>query len=363
MLVVGLQDSLWYQNNDILIHTMSNSPIFEKKNVLVTGGAGFLGSHLCERLLRDANVICMDDFSNSHIHNIDHLLQYPNFELIKYDVTQPIDLSQFVELEKFKMKFQGIQEIYHLACPTSPKHFENHRLSSLKANSNAMISSLDLAVQHRAKYVFASSSVVYGDPPEANTVFHEEYEGIVNHLSPRACYDEGKRFAETCVETYRQVYGIDAKIARVFTTYGPKMKLRDGLLIPDFIVDALEGRDLVIYGDETLQQTICYISDMIDGLVRLMKAPPNISIVNLGTDQVVRMVDIANMIIEMTSSPSNVVFEDALLFLTKKGIPDISRAKNDLGWLPLVRMQDGIRKTIDFTIANKEMLSMSGAAK
>lgn len=337
---------------------MSTAPIFEKKNVLVTGGAGFLGSHLCERLLKEANVICMDDFSNSNIHNIDHLLQYPNFELIKYDATLPIDLSQFVELEKFKMKFQGLQEIYHLACPTSPKNFESLRLQSLKANSNAMISSLDLAVKHRAKYVFASSSVVYGNPESGREVYSESHEGIVDHLSPRASYDEGKRFAETCVETYRQVYGIDAKIARIFTTYGPRMKLRDGLLIPDFIVDALEGRDLVIYGDETLEQTICYVSDMIDGLVRLMKAAPNVSVVNLGSERVIRMVDIANMIIQMTGSPSQVIFEDELLFLTKKATPDISRAKNELGWLPLVRVEDGLKKTIDFTIANKEMLSL-----
>lgn len=334
------------------------TPIFERKNVLVTGGAGFLGSHLCERLIREANVICMDDFSNSDIHNIDHLLQYPNFELIKYDVTKPIDLSQFVELEKFKLKFQGIQEIYHLACPTSPKNFEQLRLNSLKANSNAMIYSLDLAVQHRAKYVFASSSVVYGAPANGS-VFSETYEGVVKHLSPRGSYDEGKRFAETCVETYRRVYGIDTKIARIFSTYGPRMKLRDGLLIPDFIVDALEGRDLVIYGDETLEQTLCYVSDMVDGLVRLMQAPPTIQIVNIGSDQMHRMTDIANLIIEMTNSTSRVVFEDELVFLSKKGYPDLTRAKNELGWLPLVRLEDGLRKTIDYAIAHKEGIGLA----
>jgi UDP-glucuronate decarboxylase len=338
---------------------MSNqTPIFKKKNVMVTGGAGFLGSHLCERLLKEANVICMDDFSNSSIHSIDHLLQYPDFEFIKLDVTQPIDLDDFVELEKFKVKFQGVQEIYHLACPTSPKNFEELKLNSLKANSNAMISTLDLAVHYRAKYVFTSSSVVYGPVRDDKKIFVEEDEGIVNHLSPRGCYDEGKRFAETCVETYRQVYGLDAKIARVFSTYGPRMKLRDGLLIPDFILDALEGRDLVIYGDETLEQSLCFVTDMIDALVRLMHADPNVALVNLGSDEILKMVDIAQMIIDMTGSGSQINFEDPLVFLTKKGQPDLRRAKEGLDWIPLVRTEEGMQRTIDFTTANKEMLEL-----
>lgn len=334
-------------------------PIFDKKNVLVTGGAGFIGAHLCERLLKEAKVICVDDLSNSTIQHIDHLLQYPDFEFIKYDANQAFSLDEFPELEKFRLKFQGIQEIYHLACPTSPKNFENLKLHSLHANSRAMLSTLDLAVKYRAKYVFTSSSVVYGSATEERRMFKESDEGIVSHLSPRACYDEGKRFAETCVETYRQVHGLDAKIARVFTTYGSRMKLRDGLLIPDFILDALDGKDLVIYGDESLVQSLCFISDMIDGLVRLMHAGPEISIVNLGHDAPVRMVDVANKIIHMTNSSSEVVFEKPLEFLTKKGIPDLTRAKEELGWLPLVGLEEGLQKTIDYTIANKEMLALN----
>ncbi len=334
----------------------TETPIFEKKNVLVTGGAGFLGSHLCERLLREAKVICMDDLSNSSIQNIDHLLQYPDFEFIRYDANQPIDLDTFDELDKFKVKFQGIQEIYHLACPTSPKNFEALKLNSLWANSRAMLSTLDLAVKYRAKYVFASSSVVYGKATEEHAVFAEEDEGIVNHLSPRACYDEGKRFAETCVETYRQVHNIDAKMARVFTTYGPRMRLRDGLLIPDFIVNALEGKDLVMFGQDDLDQTLCYVTDMVDGMMRLMRTGPSTSMINLGSDQMLKMSDVAAMIIEMTGSSSNIVFEDPLVFLTKKGVPDLRRAKEQLGWIPLVRLVDGLRKTIDYTIANKEAI-------
>src|SRR3989338_5519059 len=337
----------------------TQTPIFEKKNVLITGGAGFLGSHMCERLLEDAHVICMDDFSNSSIHNIEHLLQYPDFEFIKYDATAPIDLDEFTELEKFKVRFQGIQEIYHLACPTSPKNFENLKINSLKANSNAMISTLDLALHYRAKYVFASSSVVYGPPRPDHKIFTETDEGQVNHLSPRGCYDEGKRFAETCVETYRQVYGLDGKIARIFTAYGPRMKLRDGLLIPGFILDALDGRDLVIYGDDTLEQSIVYVSDVVDGLVRLMGTGPELSLVNLGSDEIHKMSGIAQKIIAMTQSASRGTFEAPLVFLTAKGIPDLRRAKEELCWIPLVRLEDGLRRTIYYTIANKEMLTLN----
>jgi len=338
---------------------IGETPIFEKKNVLVTGGAGFLGSHLCERLLKEAKVICMDDLSNSKINNIEHLLQYPDFEFIKYDANKKIDLDDFEELAKFKVKFQGIQEIYHLACPTSPKNFEKLKLNSLWANSNGMISTLDLAVKHKAKYVFASSSVVYGPPREDHKVFKEEDEGIVNHLSPRGCYDEGKRFAETCVETYRQVYGLDAKIARVFTTYGPRMKLRDGLLVPDFIIDALEGRDLVIYGSEEMEQSFCFVTDMVDGIVRLMRTGPEMFLVNLGNDQSIKIGDVARKIIEMTDSTSQVVTEDPLVFLTEKGLPNLTRAKEDLGWIPLILIEDGLKKTIDYTIANKEALGLN----
>lgn len=338
---------------------IGDTPIFDKKNVLITGGAGFIGSHLCERLLKEAKVICLDNLSNSHIQNIEHLLQYPDFEFIKFDVNEPIDLTHFPELEKFRIKYQGVQEIYHLACPTSPKNFEDLKIQSLLANSNSMIETLNLAVQYKAKYVFTSSSVVYGPATEEQSFFSEDDEGFVDHLSPRGCYDEGKRFAETCVETYRQVYGIDAKIARVFTTYGPRMKLRDGLLIPDFILNAIEGQPLVIYGDEQFSQSLVYVTDLIDGLVRLMETGPDVAIVNLGSDHALKMVEVANKIIEMTNSRSPVTFEEALVFLTKKGIPDLRLAKEKMNWLPLIRLEDGLQRTIDYTLANKEILNLN----
>jgi len=337
---------------------IGETPIFDKKNVLVTGGAGFLGSHLCEKLLKEAKVICMDDLSNSNIQNIDHLLQYPDFEFIKYDINNPIDLDHFDELDKFKIKFQGIQEIYHLACPTSPKNFEDLKIHSLWSNSKAMLNTLDLAVKYKARYLFTSSSVVYGSSADEDNIFSETEEGLVNHLSPRGCYDEGKRFAETCVETYRQVYGLDTKIARVFTTYGSRMKLRDGFMVPDFILNALEGRDLTIYGDENFGTTLCYVSDMIDGIVRLMSMGPEVSLVNLGRDENVTMGEVAKKIIEMTGSSSKIVFAEPLGFMSPKGIPDLTRAKEDLGWLPLINLENGLKKTIDYTISHKESLNL-----
>ena len=337
-------------------NTNSDIPIFEKKNVIVTGGSGFIGSHLCERLLREAKVICIDDLSHSNIRNVEHLLQYPDFEFINYDVSKPIDLDHFEELDKFRVKYQGVQEIYHLACPTSKKNFEDLKLQSLWANSRAMLSTLDLAVKYRAKYVFTSSSVVYGPADSADQLMTESHKGIVDHLSPRACYDEGKRFAETCVATYNQVHNIDAKIARVFTTYGPRMKLRDGLVVPDFIVSALEGKPLEIYGDGSATESFCYVTDLIDGLVRLMHSGPKTKIINIGTEQMLSAKELAERIIDMSGSSSEIAYQGELAHLTKKGMPDIAVAKEQLGWLPLVRLEDGLKKTIDFTIANKEAM-------
>ncbi len=332
------------------------NPIFEKKNVVVTGGAGFIGSHLCEHLLKEAKVICIDDFSNSSARNINHLLQYPDFEFIDYDITKSLDLDQFPELEKFKVKFQGIQEIYHLASTTSPKNFEKEKMKCLNVNSIGALNVLELAARYRAQVVFASTSIVYGEPTDKKNIFKESDLGAFNHLSKRGCYDEGKRFAETCVETYSQVHGIDGKIARIFNTYGPHMKIFENQLIPDFIINALEGKDLTIFGDESFATSLCYVSDIVDGLMRLMSAGPEVKIVNLGGDKIYKMSEVAQMIIKMTGSKSRLMFEPPLLFLTRKGAPDLSYVKDKLGWFPLVRLEDGLQKTIDYVIANREAL-------
>jgi UDP-glucuronate decarboxylase len=229
-------------------------------------------------------------------------------------------------------------------------------MQSLWANSTAMVNTLDMAVKYHAKYLFTSSAVVYGQEQGRVDLYKETDQGIVDQLSERACYDEGKRFAETCVETYRQVYGLDTKIARVFTTYGPHMKIFDQQLIPDFIINAIEGKDLVIYGDENFSTSLCYVSDVVDGLVRMQNTGPEIKLANLGGEKAIPYLEVAQAIIQMTNSTSKITLQDPLLFLTSKGLPDISYAKHALDWVPLVRLEEGLRKTIDYIIARKETL-------
>jgi UDP-glucuronate decarboxylase len=198
--------------------------------------------------------------------------------------------------------------------------------------------------------------VVYGPRVEGRRVFKEEDMGCVSHLTPRGCYDEGRRFSETMFETYRQIHGLDTKIARVFRTYGPRMPLFDGQLIPDFVLNALEGKDLVIYGHEDFTTSLCYVDDVVDGLWRVMRAAPGLGPVNLGSEVDVKMKTVAEMILKMTGSSSKIVFENSLLFLTELGLPSIARAK-ELGWLPLTRLEDGLRKTVEYIRANKILLS------
>ncbi len=335
---------------------MPKTPIFGKKNVLVTGGAGFIGSHLCEALLKTSKVVCLDDFSNSSPANIEHLLKDPNFELLKFNINQPFNLDDFSELEKFKIKFQGVQEIYHLACPTSAKNFNQYKIETLLANSVGTYHVLEIAVKHKAKLVFGSSAVVYGPRRSDKETFKEDDLGVVDNLSPRGCYDEGKRFAETMIATYVQVHKIDAKIARVFRTYGPRLKLFDGQMISDFIVDAIRGDDLVIYGDETFSSSLVYVSDVVDGLLKLMAASTGIGAVNLGDDRVYRLYEVAEKIVSMVGSKSKIRFEKPLEFITPLGIPNISKAKEELGWMPLISLEDGLKRTIEYTMANEKKI-------
>jgi len=329
----------------------------KKKTVLVTGGAGFIGSHLCERLLNDgATVICIDNFATSHVRNINELLQNSNFHFLRLDVNQPFNLEKMAELEPLKIPFEGIQEIYHLACPTSIKNFDQFKVQTLLSNSVGNYHVLELAVKYRSKILLTSTSVVYGSRDEKQPFFEEDYQGIVKHLTPRGCYDEGRRFSETMFETYRQVHGIDTKIARVFRTYGPRMPLFDGHLIPDFVLNALDNKDLIIYGSKDFSTSLCYVSDIVDGIVRLMATEPGGGPVNLGDDKDVKMVDVAKQIINMTSSSSEIKFEDELPFLTELGLPRIELAK-ELGWMPLVRLEDGLEKTIEYVRANKILLT------
>lgn len=338
---------------------MAKTPIFGKKNILVTGGAGFIGSHLCEALLKKNRIICLDNLSNSHLNNIEHLLKDPDFEFVKIDINQPINLEDLPELERFKVKYQGVQEIYHLACPTSAQNFEKYKMETLLANSLGIKNILDLAVKYNSKILLASSSVVYGPRGSNEIKIKENDVGCVNNLSSRSCYDEGKRFAETMFETYSQVNNLEIKIARIFRTYGPRLKLFDGQMITDFIVSALHNEDLVIYGDESFTSSLVFVDDIIDGLIKLMSAPKGLGPVNFGEDRIYRLTDVAQTIIQTLNSSAKVKFEPALQFITALGVPDISKAKEALGWFPLVSIEDGLKKTIDYTIAHEKLITAS----
>ena len=336
---------------------MPQALTFEKKNILVTGGAGFLGSFLCEALLReDHHVICVDNFSTSDVRNIETLLQNPNFRLIRHDVNEPFDLERFSELAEFKIPFQGIQQIYHLACPTSIKKFDQFKIQTLLSNSIGNYHVLELAKKYRAKIFLASSSVVYGAREDHVTSVIETEQGTLDHLSPRGCYDEGKRFAETMFETYRQVHGLEIRIARIFRTYGPRMPLFDGQLIPDFILSALDEKELVLNGGKAFRSSLCFVTDLVDGMMRVMHAKEYVGPVNLGSDVDLSLEDVAKRIIEMTGSHSKMVEGENFAFLSELSLPNIDRAK-ELGWFPLVRLEDGLRRTIEYLKANKILMT------
>jgi len=320
--------------------------IFDKKNVLVIGGAGFIGSHICDELVKTCKVICLDNFITGDERNIDHLLADPNFEFIKHDINAPIDLDNMVELEKFKMKFQGVQEIYNLACPTSPFQFDKNRLATIMSNSYGIKNALDLAVKYKAKFMHFSSSVVYGLKNEENKKISEEYLGIVDFTNGRNSYDEGKRFAETIALNYKEIFNLDIKIIRIFRIYGPRMKLNEGHMIPDMIVNAIEGRDLEIFGDDKFSSSLCYVNDVVEAAIKLMESEFS-GPYNIGSDLDVNMTDLAKMIIEKIGSKSNIKYSKQLIFMTPLFIPDTTKARNDLSWMPVVTLPKGLELTIE----------------
>ena len=337
---------------------MPKQVIFDKKNVLVAGGAGFIGSHLCDQLIADCKVICVDNFISGTERNIDHLLANPDFVFINHDISRPIDLESLPELRKFKIEFQGIQEIYNLACPMSPRNFMENRLATIEANSVAVKNLLDIAVRYGAKFMHFSSSVVYGprhlDDPSFKA--KESDWGMVDNLSERAVYDEGKRFAETVVSAYRSMFSIDTKIVRLFRVYGPRMQSDDDQMIPDFINNALEGKDIVINGDEKFSSSFCYIEDVLDATQKIMTselAGP----VNVGSDIDVRLTDLVQIIIRETGSGSQIKYADNLLFLSELMLPDIKLARNELSWMPVVTLENGLKKTIFDIQAHKKLQS------
>jgi UDP-glucuronate decarboxylase len=338
---------------------MPNKAIFDKKNVLVIGGAGFIGSHLCDELIKTSKVICLDNFVSGDERNIDHLLAFSDFEFLRHDICEPLDLESFPELEKFRLKFQGIQEVYHLACPTSPKQFESQRMEILHANSKGMINALEIAVRYQSKFMHFSSSVVYGPRQAESRMVAEEDIGAVDMLGPRCSYDEGKRFAEAAVATYRDVRGLDAKIARVFRVYGPRMPQGEGHMIPDFVNSALDGKPLVVHGDEKFSSSFCYISDIIDGILKFMESDLP-GPVNLGSDVLISITEIARKIVDILGSASRITYSPGLLFMTPLRVPNLTKARQELGWIPIITLEKGLQKTIDDLRASKNLKTLKG---
>lgn len=325
---------------------MAKKAIFDRKNILVVGGAGFIGSHLCDELVKTAKVICVDNYASGSVENIGHLLQHPNFIFLRLNINDPIDLNAFPELKEFEIEFQGVQEVYYLACPTIQLGFEEFATETVKANSIGVINALEIARHYEAKFLFTSSRSVYGDPLDGQESFNEEYWGFVNNLSQRACYNEGKRFAETVTMTFHQNYTLDTKIARVFNIYGPRMRLNSGRMLPDFVRAAIDVQDLVVYGDGSTVDSYCYVDDLVHGLVALMGSSIH-DPVNLGNPESFPIIDIANKVVKIVGSKSTVRFEDSITGLVKHALPDIDKAKKLLGWFPVTDIDTGLQKTIE----------------
>ena len=308
---------------------------FQKRRILVTGGAGFVGSHLCERLLREGNeVLCLDSFFTGHRSNIAHLLDNHDFELIRHDVTEPISLE--------------VDQIYNLACPASPVHYQHDPVFTMKTSVLGAINMLDLAARVQARVLQASTSEIYGDP--AVHPQPESYWGNVNPVGLRSCYDEGKRCAETMFFDYHRTRAVDIRVARIFNTYGPRMHPNDGRVVSNFIVQALRGEDLTVYGEGQQTRSFCYVDDLVDGLIRLMNdesggAPEPI---NLGNPTEYPISELARMVIGLTGSRSRIARRDLPSDDPRQRQPDIRRARERLGWEPKVKVEDGLTRTIDY---------------
>jgi UDP-glucuronate decarboxylase len=301
--------------------------------ILVTGGAGFLGSHLCERLLNEGNeVICMDNFFTGRKRNVLRLMDNPYFELVRHDVIEPF-------------KFE-VDQIYNLACPASPPHYQHNPIKTTKTSVMGAINCLGLAKRVGARVFQASTSEVYGDPevhPQP-----ESYRGCVNPIGIRACYDEGKRCAETLFFDYHRQNQVDIRVVRIFNTYGPRMLPDDGRVVSNFIVQALQGKDLTIYGDGTQTRSFCYVDDLIEGFVRLMNHPSQTGPVNIGNPGEFTMLELAEMVLKKVGGPSKVTHLPLPGDDPRQRRPDISLAEADLGWKPKVALEDGLDPTIEY---------------
>jgi len=312
------------------------------KRILITGGAGFLGSHLCDRLLAEGHdVLCLDNLFTGNKNNIRHLLGHQNFEFIRHDITQPI--------------FLEVDEIYNLACPASPVHYQYNPIKTIKTSVMGAINTLGLAKRVKARILQASTSEVYGDPeihPQ-----REDYWGRVNPIGIRSCYDEGKRAAECLMMDYHRQNGVRIKIVRIFNTYGPRMAIDDGRVVSNFIVQALRGEDITVYGDGAQTRSFCYCDDLIEGIIRMMATPDEtIGPVNLGNPSEFTILELAENIIRLTGSSSRIVFRPLPQDDPTQRRPDISVAGSLLSWQPRVPLAEGLAKTIAYfrKVLNRE---------
>jgi UDP-glucuronate decarboxylase len=305
-----------------------------KKKILVTGGAGFLGSHLCDRLLKEGHdILCVDNFYTGSKENIAHLMNSPFFELIRHDVTFPL----YVE----------VNEIYNLACPASPIHYQRDPVQTTKTSVHGAINMLGLAKRLRARIFQASTSEVYGDPEVHPQT--EDYWGRVNPVGIRSCYDEGKRCAETLFFDYYRQHKLEIKVARIFNTYGPRMHPNDGRVVSNFIVQALKGEEITIYGTGQQTRSFCYVDDLIDGFVRMMNSPSDFTgPLNLGNPFEFTMLELAEMILRLTGSKSKLSFKPLPEDDPKQRQPNILLAREKLGWEPVVSLEDGLKETIKY---------------
>ncbi len=305
-----------------------------RKTILVAGGGGFLGSHLCERLLGEGyDVICLDNFYTGSKENIRHLLAQPGFELVRHDITWPVYLE--------------VDAIYNLACPASPIHYQHDPIQTTKTSVMGAINLLGMAKRLRIPILQASTSEIYGDPTVHPQV--EDYWGNVNTIGPRSCYDEGKRCAETLFFDYHRQLGVAIKVVRIFNTYGPRMRADDGRVVSNFIVQALRGQDITIYGDGSQTRSFCYVDDLVDGLVRMMNTPREVTgPVNLGNPGEFTIRELAEQVIALTGSRSRLVHHDLPKDDPARRRPDIARAKALLDWEPTIPLAEGLPRTIDY---------------
>jgi UDP-glucuronate decarboxylase len=307
---------------------------YSNKRILITGGAGFLGSHLCERLLHDGHeIVCVDNFYTGRKSNIAHLIGHPFFEVLRHDITFPL----YIEVD----------EIYNLACPASPIHYQFDPVQTTKTSVHGAINMLGLTKRVRAKILQASTSEVYGDP--AIHPQPESYWGNVNPIGTRSCYDEGKRCAETLFFDYHRQHGLRIKVARIFNTYGPRMHPNDGRVVSNFIMQALKNEDMTVFGDGSQTRSFCYVDDLIDGMIRLMETPDQFTgPVNLGNPSECTILQLAELAKKMTGSTSKIVFNPLPQDDPTQRQPDITLAREKLGWMPKAPLEEGLQKTIAY---------------